>query len=376
VEWGKVRNIKKIEPVNRFGVLMKRGGYMDTRPRTDGEYLRCYEGFVLDLFKIEELTKENKSQNDPGKCQNEERTRITEQTCLNQVAAPHWYTTIMKSDPGDPGYSPDKLIKVVLLLGKDKKLGIGDYKDLRTILDYLDHPDQSVEYFHEKDAADNENQPSHDTNTTRIRTRIKTQEKDVSVTDSGKKGKSPEKSDVKIDAVFDQKTAKNTDEKVVPIEITTKPVVEKETRKNVAEDNKVKRVEKNLDHPDHIDQPIENAHQKEANDIENHLIQDVHEKGQIWQEMKGPINSVNLGAFSMWYCDQSGNVHGPTRIKEIASKIFRITPEPPKKDETPEPCNLFTEKNGWVVTERTAIKVSGEETQIEQGNFDDKEEGV
>jgi hypothetical protein len=90
--------------------------------------------------------------------------------------------------------------------------------------------------------------------------------------------------------------------------------------------------------------------------------------------MKGQINSANVGAFSMWYCDQSGNVHGPTRIKEIALKIFGITPEPPKNDEPPESCNLFTEKNGWVVTERTAIKVSGEETQIEQGNFDDTEE--
>jgi hypothetical protein len=282
----------------------------------------------------------------------------------------------MKSDPGDPGYSPDKLIKVVLLLGKDKKLGIGDYKDLRTILDYLDHPDQSVEDSHEKDAADNENQPSHDTNTTRIRTRIKTQENGITVTDLGKKGKSPEKSDGKIDAVFDQKTAKNTDENVVPIEITTKPLVEKEKRKSVAEDNKVERVEKNLDHPDHIDQSIENAHQKEANDSGIHLIQDVGEKAQTWQGMKGQINSANVGAFSMWYCDQSENVHGPTRIKEIVSKIFGITPEPPKNDETPESCNIFTEKNGWVVTERTAIKVSGEETQIEQGNFDDKEEGV
>ncbi|CAG1004496.1 hypothetical protein METP3_03616 [Methanosarcinales archaeon] len=374
VEWGKVRNIKKIEPVNRFGVLMKRGGYMDTRPRTDGEYVRCYEGFVLDLFKIEELTKENKSQNDPGKCQNEERTRITEQTCLNQVAAPHWYTTIMKSDPGDPGYSPDKLIKVVLLLGKDKKLGIGDYKDLRTILDYLDHPDQSVEYSHEKDDADNENQLSHDTNTTRIRTRIKTQENNISVTELSKIGKNPEKSDAKKDAFFDQKTAKKTNENVVPIETTTKPVVEKEKRKNVAEDNKVKRVEKNLCHPDHIDQPIRNAHQKEAKDSEIHLIQDVLEKAQIWQGMKGQINSANLGAFSMWYCDQSGNVHGPTRIKEIASKIFGITPEPPKNGDLPEPCDIFTEQEGWVVTQRAAIKVSGEENQIELGDFEDKEE--
>ena len=78
----------------------------------------------------------------------------------------------------------------------------------------------------------------------------------------------------------------------------------------------------------------------------------------------------------MWYCDQSGNVHGPIRIKEIASKIFGITPEPPKKDEPQEPCNLFTEKSGWVVTERSAIKVSGEETQIELGDFDDKREVV
>ena len=376
VEWGRVRKIKKIEPVNRFGVLMKRGGYIDTRPRNDGEYLRCYEGFVLDLLKLEELTKANKSQNDPGQCQNEERTRITEQTRLNQVAAPHWYTNIIKSDPGDPGYSPDKLIKVVLLLGKDKKIGIGEYKDLGMILDYLDHLDQSMEDSHEKCATDNENQPIHDTNTTRIRTRIKTQEKDVSVTEFDKTGKSPEIKDGKIDAVFDQKTAKNTDEKVVPIEITTKPVVEKEKRKSVAEDNKVEKVEKNLDHPDHIDQPIENVHHKAANDSENHLIQDVREKAQIWQGMKGQINSANLGAFSMWYCDQSGNVHGPTRIKEIASKIFRITPEPPKKDETPEPCNLFTEKNGWVVTQRSAVKVSGEENQIELGDFDDKEEGI
>ncbi|MDO8727006.1 MAG: hypothetical protein Q7J35_13130 [Candidatus Methanoperedens sp.] len=282
----------------------------------------------------------------------------------------------MKSDPGDPGYSPDKLIKVVLLLGKDKKLGIGDYKDLRTILDYLDHLDQSVEDFHKNDASDNENQPSHDTNTTRIRTRIKPQKTDVSVTELDKIGESPEKGDVKIDAFFDQKTAKNSDEKVVPIEITTKPVVEKETRKNVAEDNKVKRVGKNLDHPDHTDLSIKNAHQKESNDSEIDLIHDVGEKARIWPGMKGQINSANVGAFSMWYCDQNKNKHGPTRIKEIASKIFRITPEPPKKDETPEPCNLFTEKNGWVVTQRSAIKVSGEENQIEQGNFDDKEEGV
>jgi hypothetical protein len=241
------------------------------------------------------------------------------------------------------------------------------------ILDYLDHPDQFVGDFHKNDATDNENQPGHDTNTTRIRTRIKTQENGISVTDLGKKGKSPEKSDGKTDAVFDQKTAKNTGENVVPIEITTKPLVEKEKRKSVAEDNKVERVEKNLDHPDHIDQSIENAHQKEANDSGIHLIQDVGEKAQTWQGMKGQINSSNVGAFSMWYCDQSGNVHGPTRIKEIALKIFGITPEPPRKDETPEPCSLFAEKNGWVVTERTAIKVSGEETQIELGDFDDKE---
>jgi hypothetical protein len=259
------------------------------------------------------------------------------------------------------------------LLGKERRIGIEEYKDLGEILDHLD---QFVEDFHKNDASDNENQPIHDTNTTRIRTRIKPQKTGGSVTELDKIGESPEKSDVKIDAFFDQKTAKNSDEKVVPIEITTKPVVEKETRKNVAEDNKVKRVEKNLDHPDHIDQSIENAHQKEANDSEIDLIRDVDEKVRIWPGMKGQLNSVNLGAFSMWYCDHHENKHGPTRIKEIASKIFGITPELPKNDETPESCKIFTEKNGWVVTERTAIKVSGEETQIEQGNFDDKEEGV
>jgi hypothetical protein len=279
----------------------------------------------------------------------------------------------MKSDPGDPGYLPDKLIMVILLLGKERRIGIEEYKDLGEILDHLD---QSVEDFHKNDASDNENQPIHDTNTTRIRTRIKPQKTGVSVTELDKIGDSPEKSDVKIDAFFDQKTAKNSDEKVVPIEITTKPVVEKETRKNVAEDNKVKRVEKNLDHPDHIDQSIENANQKEAKDSEIDLIQDVGEKARILPGMKGQLNSANVGAFSMWYCDQYKNKYGPTRIKEIASKIFGITPEPPKNDETPESCNLFTENNGWVVTERTAIKVSGEETQIEQGNFDDKEEEV
>lgn len=76
----------------------------------------------------------------------------------------------------------------------------------------------------------------------------------------------------------------------------------------------------------------------------------------------------------MWYCDQSGNVHGPTRIKEIASKIFGITPEPPKNGDLPEPCDIFTEQEGWVVTQRAAIKVSGEENQIELGDFEDKEE--
>ena len=78
----------------------------------------------------------------------------------------------------------------------------------------------------------------------------------------------------------------------------------------------------------------------------------------------------------MWYCDHYENKHGPTRIKEIASKIFGITPEPSEKGDLPETSNIFTENNGWVVTERTAIKVSGEETQIELGDFDDKEEVV
>jgi hypothetical protein len=279
----------------------------------------------------------------------------------------------MKSDPGDPGYLPDKLIMVILLLGKERRIGIEEYKDLGEILDHLD---QSVEDFHKNDASDNENQPIHDTNTTRIRTRIKPQKTGVSVTELDKIGESPEKKDGKIDAFFDQKTAKNTGENVVPIETTTKPLIEKEKRKSVAEDNKVERVEKNLDHPDHTDQFIENAHQKEANDSEIDLIRDVDEKARIWPGMKGQLNSANVGAFSMWYCDQYKNKHGPTKIKELASKKFGITPEPPKKDETPEPCNLFTENNGWVVTQRAAIKVSDEEDQIELGDFDDKAEVV
>jgi hypothetical protein len=339
VEWGIARKIKKIEAINRFGILMKRGGYTDTRPRVEGERPTCYEGFVLNITKIEELLKVNKTQNGQSSVKNEEKALTTNQTNINQVAAPHWFPLITKNGQDGQGYSPDKHIEVILLLGRERRIGIDEVEDLREIIDHLG---QSIEITHNKEAAVSEKRVVMDEleKLTEIATRP--QKEHNSVTEY---------------------------EKRVLAEITTNSMVENEKRKNIAEN----KIEKNLGHSD---QPIENVHTIEARDSEYLMIQDVREKAQIWQGMKGQLNSTNVGAFSMWYCDQSGNGHGPTRIKEIASKIFLLTPEPPKKDESQEPCDPFTEKKGWVVTQRSAIKVSGEENQIELGNFDDKEKGV
>lgn len=359
VEWGKVRKIKKIEAINRFGVLMKRGGYTDTRPRIEGERPTCYEGFVLDITKMEELLKVNRTQNGQSSVKNEEKSLTTTQTSINQVASPHWFPLITKKGQSGQGYSPDKHIEIILLLGRERKIGIEICEDLREIRDHLG---QSTEINHNMGATDSENPVDRDNFEKITKTVTKPQKEHNSVTEYEEIEKTPAKNNAKIDADFDPKTAQNNGEMKCVTELNPEFIPSNEEIK-----------EKNPDHPD---QPIENIRVTVAKDIENHLIQDIREKGHIWQGMKGQINSANLGAFSMWYCDQSGNVHGPTRIKEIASKIFRITPEPPKKDETPEPCNLFTEKNGWVVTQRSAIKVSGEENQIELGDFDDKEEGV
>lgn len=381
VEWGKVRKIKKIEAINRFGVLMKRGGYIDIRPRMEGERLTCYEGFVLNITKIEELLKMNKTQNGQGSKlnvtetehllnmnrtqngqgsgKNEEISLTTTQTSINQIAEPHWFTLITKSGQGGQGYLPDKHIEIILLLGKERKIGLGIREDLGEILDHLDHP---TEINHDMGATDSEKCVARDLLEKPAKTLAKPQKGHDSVTECREIEKTPVKNDAKIDADFDPKTAQNNGEMKYVTELTPDLKLSDKSK-----------IEKNPDHPD---QPVESIQITETKDLENHLIQDIREKGQIWQHMKGQINSANVGDFSMWYCDHYENKHGPTRTKEIASKIFGITPEPPKKDEPSEPCNLFTEKNGWVVTQRAAIKVSGEEDQIELGDFEDTGEVV
>jgi len=380
VEWGKVRKIKKIEAINRFGVLMKRGGYTDIRPRIEGERPTCYEGFVLDITKMEELLKMNKTQNGQGSVLNVTKTEellkvnstqngqssvrygdkslTTTQTNINQVAAPHWFALITKNGQDGQGYLPDKHIEIILLLGRERKIGIDIREDIGAILDRLG---QSTDIKNNMGATDNENPVDRDVLEKPTETVTKPQKEHNSVTEHEKVEKTPAKNDAKIDADFDPKTAQKIG--------ATKCVTESIPELKLSNERKI---EKNPDHLDHKE--IINI--TGTKDIKNHLIQDVREKAQIWQGMKGQINTTNVVAFSMWYCDQSGNGHEPAKIKEIASKIFQLTPEPPGKSEPPEPCNLFTEKNGWVVTERSAIKVSGEENQIELGNFDDKEEGV
>ncbi|MFH0904582.1 MAG: hypothetical protein V1854_05275 [Methanobacteriota archaeon] len=314
---------------------------------------------MLDITKMEELLKVNKTQNGQGSAKNEEISLTTTQTSINQIAEPHWFTLITKSGQGGQGYLPDKHIEIILLLGRERKIGIGIGEDLRAILDHLD---QSTDINNNMGATDSENRVVRDVLEKPAKTVTKPQKEHNSVTEHEVIEKTPAKNDAKINADFDPKTTQKNDQMKCVTELTPEP---KSSNKGIMGRN-----------PDHPDQPRESIRITGTKDIENHLIQDVREKGLIWQGMKGQINSTNVGAFSMWYCDQSGNVHGPTRIKEIASKIFGITPEPPKKDETPEPCNLFTEKNGWVVAQRSAIKVSGEENQIELGDFDDKADGV
>ena len=182
VGWGKVRKIKKIEAINRFGVLMKRGGYTDTRPRIEGERPTCYEGFVLDITKMEELLKLNKTQNGQGSMlnvtkteeplkmnstqngqsyvKNEEKSLTTTQTSINQIAEPHWFTLITKSGQSGQGYLPDKHIEIILLLGKERKIGIEIREDLREIRDHLG---QSTEINHNMEATDIENSVDRDT---------------------------------------------------------------------------------------------------------------------------------------------------------------------------------------------------------------------
>jgi hypothetical protein len=283
----------------------------------------------------------------------------TTQTSINKIAEPHWFTLITKKGQGGQGYSPDKHIEIILSLGREMKIGIEIGEDLREIRDHLGQP---TDIDSNMVAIDSENPVDRDNFEDFAKTVTKHQKEHKSVTEYGEIEKTPLKNDAKKDADFDPKIAQNNGEIKCVTELTPDLKLSDKSK-----------IEKN---PDHHDQPIESNQPTEIKDIENHLIQDIHEKAQIWQGMKGQINSANVGDFSMWYCDQYKNKHGPTRIKEIASKIFGITPETSKNDEIPESCNLFTEKNGWVVTERAAIKVSGEETQIEQGNFDDKEEVV
>jgi hypothetical protein len=105
------------------------------------------------------------------------------------------------------------------------------------------------------------------------------------------------------------------------------------------------------------------------------LLQDIREKGKMWQDLKGPINSSNVVAFSMWYCEQSKNDHEPAKIKEIASKIFGITPDSAMTPGQSESVGLFSEECGWAVTQCSSIRVIGEELSIDMGHFE-KKEGV
>jgi len=62
-------------------------------------------------------------------------------------------------------------------------------------------------------------------------------------------------------------------------------------------------------------------------DITNNLSQKVTEYCLKWEIEHGVVNSTNLTAFCMWFCEQTGNGNTPGEIKKIAEKIFKITPE-------------------------------------------------
>lgn len=65
------------------------------------------------------------------------------------------------------------------------------------------------------------------------------------------------------------------------------------------------------------------------------MIQKIEKAGKLWEKQNlKSVNSSNLNSFSFWYCDQNKNGNSPSQIKEIAEKIFCITPtqnQPDKK---------------------------------------------
>ncbi len=65
LHWGKITGLKKTEPANIFGQLLKSGGYNQVRPYVDGKQIMAYEGFIIDLEKTTKLEKDallNKNQ--------------------------------------------------------------------------------------------------------------------------------------------------------------------------------------------------------------------------------------------------------------------------------------------------------------------------
>ncbi|HWQ96021.1 MAG TPA: CHC2 zinc finger domain-containing protein [Candidatus Methylomirabilis sp.] len=105
-------------------------------------------------------------------------------------------------------------------------------------------------------------------------------------------------------------------------------------------------------------------------------FQEIFEKGKLWEKNNGPINTSNVVAFSMWYCDQSENDHEPGKIKEIVSKLFGITPEKEKNSEQPGSNGSSAEQNDLIVTQVSSINVLGEEIPIEVSRSTEKKEAV
>jgi len=57
------------------------------------------------------------------------------------------------------------------------------------------------------------------------------------------------------------------------------------------------------------------------------IASSIEKAGKEFTKLYGPINSSNLIKFCMWYCEQYNNESNPSEIKEIAKRIFKITPE-------------------------------------------------
>ncbi|HWQ95771.1 MAG TPA: hypothetical protein VN368_00210 [Candidatus Methylomirabilis sp.] len=62
--------------------------------------------------------------------------------------------------------------------------------------------------------------------------------------------------------------------------------------------------------------------------LETHETEKIEKFGKEWEQLKcQPIDSSNLIEFLQLYCKHAGNGTQPGQIREIAEKIFKITPE-------------------------------------------------